>query len=56
MARRMQPTAPSTGSTAELLQPGVCGTRYMERFGGHGRHCDPVPGHDGDGLPSTDNV
>ena len=40
MARRMQPTAPSTGSPAELLQRGVCGTRYMERFGGYGRHWD----------------
>lgn len=40
MARRMQPTAPCTGSPAELLERGVCGTRYMERFGGYGKQRD----------------
>eukprot|EP00435_Cladocopium_sp_Y103_P014245 s1713_g3.t1 len=40
MARRMQPTVASSGSPAELLQRGVCGTQYMERYGGFGRHRD----------------
>ena len=34
MARRMQPTASAEGSPQELLDRGVCGTRYLERFGG----------------------
>lgn len=37
MARRMQPTAQTSGTPLELLQRGVCGTLYMERFGGYGR-------------------
>lgn len=37
MARRMQPTASPEGSPQELLDRGVCGTRYLERFGGYGR-------------------
>ena len=40
MARRMNPTMPVTGSAKELLHRGVCGTRYLERFGGYGRHRD----------------
>ena len=34
MARRMQPTASAEGTPQELLDRGVCGTRYLERFGG----------------------
>lgn len=34
MARRMQPTASSDGSPQELLDRGICGSRYLERFGG----------------------
>eukprot|EP00435_Cladocopium_sp_Y103_P059902 s1225_g21.t1 len=37
MARRMQPTASVEGSPQELLDRGICGTRYLERFGGYGR-------------------
>ena len=40
MSRRMQPTATTVGTPAELLRRGVCGTLYMERFGGFGRHRD----------------
>ena len=40
MARRMQPTAPATGTPAELLSRGISGTQYMERYGGFGRHRD----------------
>ena len=40
MARRMQPTAPVTGTPLELLSRGICGTLYMERFGGYGRQRD----------------
>lgn len=40
MARRMQPTTPVSGSAEELLSRGVCGTQYMERYGGFGRHRD----------------
>jgi hypothetical protein len=40
MARRMQPTSPSSGSPEELLARGISGTLYMERFGGFGRHRD----------------
>ena len=34
MARRMHPTASSEGSPQELLDRGICGSRYLERFGG----------------------
>ena len=37
MAQRMQPTASAEGSPQELLDRGVCGTRYLERFGGYSR-------------------
>ena len=40
MARRMQPTMPATGSPEDLLRRGICGTLYMERYGGFGRHRD----------------
>eukprot|EP00435_Cladocopium_sp_Y103_P017169 s1714_g4.t1 len=40
MARRMQPTSPSSGSPEELLARGISGTRYMERYGGFGRRRD----------------
>lgn len=40
MARRMQPTTPASGTPLELLEKGICGTRYMERFGGYGRQRD----------------
>ena len=38
MSRRMFPTQPADGSPEELLQKGVCGTKYLERFGGFGKH------------------
>ena len=37
MARRMAPTSPSDLSAPELLERGISGVRYLERFGGHGR-------------------
>ena len=37
MARRMFPNMSSEGSPQELLDKGVCGSRYLERFGGFGR-------------------
>eukprot|EP00435_Cladocopium_sp_Y103_P041189 s1447_g11.t1 len=40
MARRMQPTMPATGSPEDFLRRGICGTLYMERYGGFGRHRD----------------
>lgn len=40
MARRMQPTMPATGSPEDLLRRGICGTLYMERYRGFGRHRD----------------
>ena len=33
MARRMQPTASVEGSPQELLDRGICGSRYLKRFG-----------------------
>ena len=38
MARRMQPTSPADGTPGELMARGVCGTKYLERFGGFGKH------------------
>ncbi len=38
MARRMSPTSPTEMDTQVLLSRGVSGTRYLERFGGYGRH------------------
>eukprot|EP00435_Cladocopium_sp_Y103_P047921 s630_g14.t1 len=40
MARRMSPTVPAEGSFQELMDRGICGTRYLERFGGYARHRD----------------
>eukprot|EP00435_Cladocopium_sp_Y103_P042131 s2497_g11.t1 len=40
MARRMNPTAPVSSSPMELMDKGICGTKYLERFGGYGRHRD----------------
>ena len=40
MQRRMNPTLPVSDNFAGLLEKGVCGTKYLERFGGYGRHRD----------------
>eukprot|EP00435_Cladocopium_sp_Y103_P059278 s1879_g21.t1 len=40
MARRMNPTMPVSSNAAELMEKGVCGTKYLERFGGYARHRD----------------
>ena len=40
MARRMQPTQNAMASPADLLARGVCGTQYLERYGGYGKHRD----------------
>ena len=37
MSRRMSPTSSSDASPQELLNRGVSGVRYLERFGGYGR-------------------
>ncbi len=37
MSRRMQPSTSADQTPAELMQRGVCSTRYMERYGGFGR-------------------
>ena len=37
MSRRMQPSIPADQTPSELMQRGVCSTRYMERYGGFGR-------------------
>ena len=37
MSRRMAPTMPADRPPQELLMSGVCGTKYLERFGGYGR-------------------
>ena len=57
MARRMPPTVPVDGGYRQLMDRGVCGTKYLERFRGYSknrdfRHVD-VPGHDYHGLPSN---
>eukprot|EP00435_Cladocopium_sp_Y103_P041612 s550_g11.t1 len=38
MARRMNPTAIPDASPQRLMDLGVCGTKYIERFGGYSRH------------------
>ena len=38
MARRMQPTSSAEGTPEELMAKGVSGSRYLERFGGFGKH------------------
>eukprot|EP00435_Cladocopium_sp_Y103_P075147 s60_g54.t1 len=38
MARRMQPTQPAQGSPQDLLARGVCGSQYLERYGGYAKH------------------
>ena len=38
MARRMHPTLPIDGTPMELMARGICGTKYLERFGGFGKH------------------
>ena len=38
MSRRMAPTSPAERTTQELLTAGITGTKYLERFGGYGRH------------------
>ena len=40
MSRRMAPTSPADRAPSELLAAGVRGTKYLERFGGHGRFRD----------------
>ena len=40
MSRRMFPTMPSSMTYKEMMAQGVCGTRYMERFGGYGKQRD----------------
>lgn len=40
MSRRMAPTQPAEGTPLELFQRGICGTRYLERFGGYSKHRD----------------
>lgn len=40
MARRMQPTSPSNISHAQMMQNGISGTKYLERFGGYGKTRD----------------
>ena len=37
MARRMTPTMTVSATPEELMTRGVCGTKYLERFGGYGR-------------------
>ena len=38
MSRRMLPMQPVDVTPSVMLDRGVCGTRYLERFGGYGRH------------------
>ena len=38
MARRMAPTSPMESSTQAMLDRGLSATRYLERFGGYGKH------------------
>ena len=40
MARRMNPTSSVESSPKELLERGVSGVRYLERFGGYGKQRD----------------
>eukprot|EP00435_Cladocopium_sp_Y103_P039111 s1573_g10.t1 len=40
MARRMSPTVSVEGSPQQLMDRGICGTRYLERFGGYAKHRD----------------
>ena len=38
MCRRMSPTSPVETSSQAMLDKGLSGTRYLERFGGYGKH------------------
>eukprot|EP00435_Cladocopium_sp_Y103_P057911 s1162_g20.t1 len=40
MSRRMAPTSVAERTPPELLAAGICGTKYLERFGGYGRFRD----------------
>ena len=40
MSRRMHPTLPVEGNYQQMMDKGICGTKYLERFGGYGRHRD----------------
>lgn len=40
MCRRMAPTSSATLTAEEMLQRGISGVRYLERFGGYGRTRD----------------
>jgi len=37
MSRRMAPTMPIHATPEEMMSRGICGTKYLERFGGYGR-------------------
>lgn len=37
MARRMAPTSSTDLTPQEMMNRGICGTKYIERFGGYGR-------------------
>ena len=37
MARRMAPTSSTDLTPQEMMSRGICGTKYLERFGGYGR-------------------
>ena len=53
MSRRMMPTSPVDQPYAQLVQQGVTGTRYLERFGGYGKQrelADPISADDHAGL------
>ncbi len=38
MSRRMAPTSPMEASSQAMLDRGLSATRYLERFGGYGKH------------------
>ena len=38
MSRRMAPTSPLESSSQAMLDRGLCATRYLQRFGGYGKH------------------
>lgn len=40
MSRRMSPTTPSTMTFQQMMGAGICGTKYLERFGGYGKGRD----------------
>ena len=40
MCRRMAPTSSAALTAEEILQRGILGVKYLERFGGYGRTRD----------------